>query len=94
MFIVRCTERLINRGILSILSIPCIQGILYKRGNLISFMVGDDCQPKIKRDLKEELDELKFVMRKKSLSEVVETLFLFYKAHKKEFKEWNKEIKK
>jgi len=53
-------------------------------------MVGDDCQTKIKKDVKGELEELKFVFREKSISGVIKTLFLFYKSHKKEFKKWNK----
>jgi len=56
-------------------------------------MVGDDCPVKVKKDIKEEIDELRFVMRKKSLSQVIATLLLFYKDNKKTFKEWKKKRK-
>ena len=59
----------------------------YKRGNIIPLMVSDDCQPKVKRHVKEELEGLDFV-RKHSFSKIVEILLLFYKDHKKEFIKW------
>ncbi len=57
-------------------------------------MVGDECPTKVKKPLKEELDELKFVMRAKSISQVIENLFLFYKSHKPEYRKWKTETNK
>lgn len=65
---------------------------IYKKGILNSLMVGDVCQPKVKRNVKEEIENLEFV-RKHSFSRIVEILLLFYKDHKKEFKEWYKKKK-
>ena len=41
-----------------------------------------DCQVRIKKAVKDKLDELDFVKRKETYSQTLETLISFYKAHK------------
>ena len=50
-------------------------------------MVSGDCQTRIKRRVKEDLQNLDFV-RKDSDSDIVETLISFYKSHKSLFDKW------
>jgi hypothetical protein len=51
-------------------------------------MANDDCQVRLKKAIKEKLDELEFVKRKETYSETLQTLIAFYNNHKKEFEKW------
>ena len=57
-------------------------------------MVNDDCQTKLKRAVKDKLDELEFVRRKETYSQTIETLTAFYESHKTTFQKWMKKQKK
>jgi len=57
-------------------------------------MANDDCQVRLKKAIKEKLDDLGFVKRKETYSETLQTLIAFYDNHKKEFEKWLKKIKK
>jgi len=57
-------------------------------------MVNDDCQTKLKRAVKDKLDELEFVKRKETYSQTIETLTAFYEAHIPTFQKWMKKQKK
>lgn len=57
-------------------------------------MVNDDCQTKLKRAVKDKLDELEFVKRKETYSQTIETLTAFYEAHITIFQKWMKKQKK
>ena len=53
------------------------------------------CQTKIKKAVKDKLDDLEFVKRKETYSETIDTLTSFYEAHKTTFQKWwNKKQKK
>lgn len=51
-------------------------------------MVNDDCQTKIKKAVKDKLDDLEFVKRKETYSQTIETLMAFYDNHKPTFQKW------
>jgi len=57
-------------------------------------MVNDDCQTKLKKVVKDKLDELEFVKRKETYSQTIETLTSFYESHKTTFQKWWKKQKK
>jgi len=57
-------------------------------------MANDDCQVRLKKAIKEKLDDLGFVKRNETYSETLQTLIAFYDNHKKEFEKWLKKIKK
>lgn len=46
--------------------------------------MAEDCQTRIKKEVKKRLDELDFVRRKESYSETISTLIDFYCNHNKQ----------
>ena len=57
-------------------------------------MVNDDCQTKLKKVVKDKLDDLEFVKRKETYSQTIETLTSFYESHKITFQKWWKKKQK
>lgn len=57
-------------------------------------MVNDNCQTKLRKVVKDKLDDLEFVRRKETYSQTIETLTAFYEAHKPIFEKWWKKNKK
>ncbi|MFH1802669.1 MAG: hypothetical protein ABH864_04420 [archaeon] len=51
-------------------------------------MANDDCQTKLKKAVKDKLDDLEFVKRKETYSQTIETLMAFYEANKTTFQKW------
>ena len=57
-------------------------------------MANDDCQTKLKRAVKDKLDDLEFVKRKETYSQTIETLTAFYEDNIDIFKKWQKKNQK
>jgi hypothetical protein len=53
-------------------------------------MVGEDCQVRIKKLIKQDLENLEFVRKKHSYSQIVNLLICFYKDNKGGFEKWQK----